>query len=189
MDEYDFAISLGSECYTNSPFIKSNYGIDKKYYISTPLCNVRSHTFKKVLHLLYNKFSDLLDNKLLVKTDIVYKNQNMVENAKYDIHFYHENVIDDKHKMTERIERMTKLLSLHQHSVLFIRIENYNSCKDSLHAVLNNCKHFIKIIKTQYSLGNFKLLYIFESTDVLPKKSYLYKTHKHCDIYIVPKRK
>ena len=176
---YDFAISLGSECFTNV-LIKKNYGTDKKFYPSFPINNVKSFNFSKIILLFKNNFKDLLNKKYIIKKK---KEQ---KNIKYDIIFIHEDILRDDSKLKLRLIRLKKLLSLN-FSYLFIRIENIfsNFFIDS-EIAKNNCKLFVKMIIKIYKIKNFKLLYIYEDKNI--KEIELVRQRKYYDIYSIPAR-
>ena len=181
MYNYDFAISLGSECFTNSPFIKEHYGVDKKYYPSFPLNNVKSFDFSKIILLFMNKFKGLLNTKYLIKT------KDYIKNTKYDIEFIHENVLNNDSKLKYRLVRLQRLLKLKNTKFLFIRIENiFSNSYINKNIAINNCELFIKVIKYMYNIKYYKLLYIYEDNKY--KTIHLYKKSKHYDIYIIPSR-
>lgn len=85
-NNYNFAISLGSECFTNTPFIK-------KFYPSFPLNNVKSFDFKKVIYFLDGHINDITNKKYLISKYDNY-GKNIIYNKKLNIYFYHENPLN-----------------------------------------------------------------------------------------------
>ena len=69
MKKYDVVISLGSECYTRSPYLKNQYGYVNngiKYYPAFPFGSEKTYDFGNIMKIIDNDFKNYINkNKLL----------------------------------------------------------------------------------------------------------------------------
>lgn len=181
--KYDIVISLGSECFTRSPYIKQMYGFQnsskEKWYPAFPFGSEKSYDFRNIINIIDTQFSNYINENKLYKTNRKYKNNEIIKHKKYKgIEFYHSNPLNSIKNIEQHKRRINRFLTLLKSdlSILFIRIE-----RNMTHFITKNIYDFYKTIQNNYPKLNFKLVYII----ITGKKYISFSTH-YVDVYIIP---